>query len=198
MADEKGIGIGGIAIAAIAAFALWPKKSSGSGDGTETAAGEMAIEIIPAGSEMSQMAALPPRLFRFRRAGLRQARMGYLSPLPLIEGTTGNIMRCTIKNTSTRAGQPAAYTFALEARLRINEAFTIGPPNPTSVSCAAGETKVVDVPFDLVTSGGPVSGSYRAYANLVTNDGQTLLAKSNELTGTIALAAVIPSGTISI
>ena len=88
-----------------------------------------------------------------------EARLSSISGT-LVEGSTGNIARLTITNTSTKAGQPVAYTFGLTGVvtvggygvLNINEQLTV----------AAGATITKDYAFSIP------SGIYGAGSGQVT------------------------------
>ena len=123
-------------------------------------------------------------------------------PTPLVEGSSGNIARITITNTSKQGGVNVPYVFKagwslmLGSTLIAGQAGGYGPTAMVAVpSIAAGATVTYDFPVFAIPVG--TYGTATATATIFTTDGVTGLASTPSLSVTISGSVVVPAGTIA-
>jgi len=109
----------------------------------------------------------------------------------LVEGSTGNVARVTVTNTTTKAGVPWPYTFKVEVDIAAGGADIFSEVR--QVTFAAGETKAIDFVFNVPAGR---FGSGNAYAMLLSTNEVELYAEASA-NFTVAEADVIPGGGIT-
>jgi hypothetical protein len=89
-------------------------------------------------------------------------------------GFPNNTATVTVRNLSTKAGEPVAYTFKVLGGITVNGITVLDPMyNPKSITVSAGGSGTVSFPFSIPPG---ILGLGIAYAWLYTTDYSKLIS----------------------
>ncbi len=169
----------GVVAAGIAGLVLLAKKG---GFGLPSSNSEMDFQIIPGSS-----GGISGLGYERMRGGINKISGGISGvTATLAAGTTGNVARVTVTNTSVYEDttEPAPYTF------QLNVSVGSWLSQVQTVEMAPAEVKTIEFPFDIPLS--EPSGNYMATATLKTTDTTTIISGPVGVNGTVTARAIIP------